>query len=56
MNAISGTWWWFDGFYYLSLEIVPLCIMLYLLRMNRKRFRHSSNNTSGEEAALINSA
>ncbi|EGG21873.1 hypothetical protein DFA_01759 [Cavenderia fasciculata] len=48
MNLISGTWWWFDGAYYCGLEIVPISIMLYLLKMGH------SNNSNGHHHHPIN--
>ncbi|KYQ92251.1 hypothetical protein DLAC_07098 [Tieghemostelium lacteum] len=58
MNFISGQWWWFDGAYFFTLEIVPLWIMLYLLTMdkNRRIKSHDYSGGSSEHSSLINSS
>jgi len=47
-SVIAG-WWWFDIAYYSCLEVLPLIVMLYVLKMaNRK-----ADNTESAVAPLI---
>ncbi|GAM28039.1 hypothetical protein SAMD00019534_112150 [Acytostelium subglobosum LB1] len=59
-NLISGTWWWFDGVYFFSFEIVPITIMLYALRMNNGNSSHytyaHSTNIKRQDMLNIRSA
>eukprot|EP01117_Protostelium_nocturnum_P016397 TRINITY_DN6492_c0_g1_i1.p1 TRINITY_DN6492_c0_g1~~TRINITY_DN6492_c0_g1_i1.p1 ORF type:complete len:315 (-),score=66.76 TRINITY_DN6492_c0_g1_i1:25-969(-) len=42
-----STWWWFDGSYFLALEVVPLVLMLMVLHSTPKRKQLETGNSSG---------
>jgi len=49
-----SVFWWFDGIYYFGLEVLPLVIMMYILRMKIKGNRKLHHPTS--TTPLINNS